>query len=100
MGVLVPGGDRTAVKRTADFFLTQFTERLEAQVGRALLALRGRGCQMLGRARGGCLLNQGTERLEAQVDRPCLRWTAAGGGRVIRSGGPEHTRPATTVGGS
>lgn len=33
MGVLVPGGDRTAVKRTADFFLTQFTERLEAQVG-------------------------------------------------------------------
>ncbi|KAI7835637.1 hypothetical protein COHA_010468 [Chlorella ohadii] len=31
MGVLVPGGDRTAVKRTADFFLTQFTERLEAQ---------------------------------------------------------------------
>lgn len=35
MGVLVPGGDRTAVKRTADFFLTQFTERLEAQVGRA-----------------------------------------------------------------
>ena len=33
MGVLVPGGDRTAVKRTADFFLAQFTERLEAQVG-------------------------------------------------------------------
>lgn len=32
MGVLVPGGDRTAVKRTADFFLNQFTERLEAQV--------------------------------------------------------------------
>jgi hypothetical protein len=32
MGVLVPGGDRTAVKRTADFFLSQFTERLEAQV--------------------------------------------------------------------
>ncbi|KAL4421257.1 hypothetical protein ABPG75_010548 [Micractinium tetrahymenae] len=31
MGVLVPGGDRTAVKRTADFFLSQFTERLEAQ---------------------------------------------------------------------
>lgn len=33
MGVLVPGGDRTAVKRTADFFLAQFTQRLEAQVG-------------------------------------------------------------------
>ena len=32
-GVLVPGGDRTAVKRTADFFLSQFTSRLESQVG-------------------------------------------------------------------
>ena len=32
MGVLVPGGDRTAVRRTADFFLSQFTQRLEAQV--------------------------------------------------------------------
>ena len=50
MGVLVPGGDRTAVKRTADFFLSQFTERLEAQVGQpaalcpALCCALERGC--------------------------------------------------------
>ena len=31
MGVLVPGGDRTAVRRTAQFFLDQFQERLDAQ---------------------------------------------------------------------
>lgn len=31
MGVLVPGGDRVAVRRTADFFLTQFQSRLEMQ---------------------------------------------------------------------
>ena len=31
MGVLVPGGDRTAVRRTADFFLKSFQERLVAQ---------------------------------------------------------------------
>jgi hypothetical protein len=42
MGVLVPGGDRTAVKRTADFFLSQFTERLEAQVRLFALLLCGR----------------------------------------------------------
>ena len=27
MGVLVPGGDRTAVRRTAEFFLTSFQAR-------------------------------------------------------------------------
>lgn len=31
MGVLVPGGDRTAVRRTAEFFLKSFQERLDAQ---------------------------------------------------------------------
>ena len=31
MGVLVPGGDRTAVRRTAQFFLDSFQERLDAQ---------------------------------------------------------------------
>merc|ERR1719379_1338113 len=31
MGVLVPGGDMTAVKRTARFFLDSLAERLEAQ---------------------------------------------------------------------
>lgn len=31
MGVLVPGGDRTAVRRTGEFFLRSFEERLEAQ---------------------------------------------------------------------
>jgi predicted unusual protein kinase regulating ubiquinone biosynthesis (AarF/ABC1/UbiB family) len=31
MGVLVPGGDRVAVRRTAQFFLDQFQERLDAQ---------------------------------------------------------------------
>ncbi|KAL3158073.1 hypothetical protein ABBQ32_011679 [Trebouxia sp. C0010 RCD-2024] len=31
MGVLVPGGDRTAVRRTAEFFLKNFEERLKAQ---------------------------------------------------------------------
>eukprot|EP00798_Chlamydomonas_sp_ICE-L_P025773 gene25774-11439_t len=31
MGVYVPTGDRTAVRRTAEFFLESFTERLEAQ---------------------------------------------------------------------
>jgi predicted unusual protein kinase regulating ubiquinone biosynthesis (AarF/ABC1/UbiB family) len=31
MGVLVPTGDRLAVKRTAQFFLSAFTERLEQQ---------------------------------------------------------------------
>lgn len=31
MGVLVPGGDRTAVRRTAQFFLNSFEDRLKAQ---------------------------------------------------------------------
>ncbi|KAL0027900.1 hypothetical protein WJX79_001482 [Trebouxia sp. C0005] len=31
MGVLVPGGDRTAVRRTAEFFLKNFEERLKNQ---------------------------------------------------------------------
>lgn len=31
MGVLVPGGDRTAIRRTGEFFLKNFEERLEAQ---------------------------------------------------------------------
>jgi predicted unusual protein kinase regulating ubiquinone biosynthesis (AarF/ABC1/UbiB family) len=31
MGVLVPGGDRTAVRRTAEFFLKSFQDRLDAQ---------------------------------------------------------------------
>lgn len=31
MGVLVPGGDRTAIRRTAEFFLRNFEERLAAQ---------------------------------------------------------------------
>lgn len=31
MGVLVPGGDRTAVRRTGEFFLASFEERLTAQ---------------------------------------------------------------------
>lgn len=31
MGVLVPGGDRVAVRRTAEFFLSSFQERLVAQ---------------------------------------------------------------------
>lgn len=31
MGVLVPGGDMTAVRRTGQFFLDSFQERLEAQ---------------------------------------------------------------------
>lgn len=31
MGVLVDGGDRTAIKRTAEFFLKSFGERLEEQ---------------------------------------------------------------------
>eukprot|EP00884_Botryococcus_braunii_P005721 jgi/Botrbrau1/1514/Bobra.0107s0002.1 len=31
MGVLVPGGDRTAIRRTAEFFLTSFQERLQQQ---------------------------------------------------------------------
>ncbi|KAK9819782.1 hypothetical protein WJX72_002278 [[Myrmecia] bisecta] len=31
MGVLVPGSDRTAVRRTAEFFLNSFQERLNAQ---------------------------------------------------------------------
>lgn len=31
MGVLVPGGDRTAIKRTGEFFLKSFEERLEEQ---------------------------------------------------------------------
>ena len=31
MGVLVPGGDRTAVRRTGEFFLNSFQERLEEQ---------------------------------------------------------------------
>ena len=31
MGVLVPGGDRTAVRRTGEFFLKSFEERLEQQ---------------------------------------------------------------------
>jgi len=31
MGVLVPGGDRTALVRTCDFFLASFQERLAAQ---------------------------------------------------------------------
>ncbi|XP_078444473.1 ABC2 homolog 13 [Wolffia australiana] len=31
MGVLVPTGDRTAVRRTAQFFLNSFEERLQAQ---------------------------------------------------------------------
>ena len=31
MGVLVPGGDRTAVRRTAQYFLDSFQERLDAQ---------------------------------------------------------------------
>lgn len=31
MGVLVPGGDRTAVRRTGEFFLRAFEERLAAQ---------------------------------------------------------------------
>lgn len=29
MGVLVPGGDRTAVRRTAEFFLKNFEVRLQ-----------------------------------------------------------------------
>ena len=34
MGVLVPGGDQTSVKRTAQFFINSFYERLEnTQVG-------------------------------------------------------------------
>ena len=31
MGVLVPGGDRVAIRRTAQFFLDSFQERLDAQ---------------------------------------------------------------------
>lgn len=31
MGVLVPGGDRTAVRRTGEFFLSSFEERLKEQ---------------------------------------------------------------------
>ena len=31
MGVLVPGGDRTAVRRTGEFFLRSFEDRLKAQ---------------------------------------------------------------------
>lgn len=39
MGVLVPGGDRTAVRRTAEFFLTSFQARalvLWASLGEAI----------------------------------------------------------------
>ena len=31
MGVLIPGNDLTAVRRTARFFLNNFEERLKAQ---------------------------------------------------------------------
>jgi hypothetical protein len=34
MGVLVPTGDMVAVKRTAQFFLNSFYERLEVQKSR------------------------------------------------------------------
>ena len=33
MGVLVPGGDRTAVRRTAEFFLNSFQARGAPSVG-------------------------------------------------------------------
>ena len=55
MGVLVPGGDRTAVRRTAQFFLDSFQERLDAQRAEAAavrfvsLCFDGGG----GRSRGG-----------------------------------------------
>jgi hypothetical protein len=46
MGVLVPGGDQTSVKRTAQFFINSFYERLEnTQVGRLhTAAARPRAC--------------------------------------------------------
>ena len=40
MGVLVPGGDRTAVRRTAQFFLDSFQERLDAQRAEAAAVSR------------------------------------------------------------
>lgn len=39
MGVLVPGGDRTAVRRTAEFFLKNFEVRLCTLVNLSLLQL-------------------------------------------------------------
>jgi predicted unusual protein kinase regulating ubiquinone biosynthesis (AarF/ABC1/UbiB family) len=47
MGVLVPTGDRLAVRRTAQFFLNSFDERLQQQQKEREEKVRGAGAAAL-----------------------------------------------------